>query len=468
MSSSLELLISFSIALSKVPYDIIVVSMHFQDMSTFKAQSKFINFILPSILVLVTAIVLSGCSLLSSFGQNQAITLKFWGLWESSTTINEVINEYKKIKPNINIVYEKRSKEQYRETLQSFISQNKGPDIFVFHNTWTPMLKNELAPAPQTVISSKEFLDKFYQINYFDLKNDKNNIIGLPQGIDGLGLYVNEDIFKSAGVDINFPVTWQNVARNASKLTVKDASGNIKTAGVALGTASNVDHFSDILALMILQNGGDPKSPLDKQSADALDYYTSFAKDENKVWDSNLPSSTQAFASGSLAMYIAPSWRAIEIKNANPLLKFKVLPVPQLEGGKVAWATYWANGVSVKSQHTKEAWEFVKYLSEEQTLTKLYSEASKSPGRFFGEAFPRISMASKLTADPIVGAYVSGAPYMRSAPMASFTHDNGLNDQIIKAYETAINTALKGGNSQTTLATAEKEITKTLTQFGAK
>lgn len=421
------------------------------------------------IFTLITSLVLSGCDLLSRFQPGQTITLKFWGLWESSTTLNEVINDYKKIKPNVSIVYEKSSPLQYRERVQSFISQDKGPDIFVFHNTWGPMLKNELAPAPQNIIAPKEVLDKFYQINYFDLKNSQNNIIGLPQGIDGLALYINEDIFKSAGIDTNFPVTWQNVARNATKLTVKNSDGNIKTAGIALGAASNVDHFSDILGLMILQNGGDVKSPVDKQSVDALDYYLSFTRFENKVWDEKLPRSTIAFAGGNLAMYIAPSWRAIEIKNANPLLKFKIVSVPQLEGGKVTWAGYWANGVSAKSKNIKEAWEFVKYLSEEQTLTKLYSEASKSPGRFFGQPFPRTSMASKLKGDPIVGAYINDAPFMRSAPMTSLTYDNGLNDQIVKAYEEAVTNALRGkGTPRSTLEIAAKSISETLSKFGTK
>lgn len=426
----------------------------------------FIPWISIFIFAILASTFLSGCSLLSRFQQVQTVNLKFWGLWESTTSINQIISDYKKIKPNVNIVYEKRSKEKYRETLQSHISQDKGPDVFIFHNTWTPMLKNELSPAPENIITPKEFVDNYYQVAYFDLKNSQNNILGLPQGIDGLGLYINEDIFKNAGVETNFPVTWQNVARNATRLTVKDDSGNIKTAGIALGTASNVDHFSDILALMILQNGGDPKSPIDKQSSDALNYFLNFSKGQNKVWDETLPSSTIAFAGGNLAMYLAPSWRAIEIKNANPLLKFKVLPVPQLEGGKVAWASYWANGVSLKSQYTKEAWEFVKYLSEEQTLTKLYSEASKSPGRFFGQPFPRVSMGSKIVSDPIVGAYINDAPFMRSAPMASLTFDNGLNDQIIKSYQDIINSSLKGGSS--TLQTEAIKIDKVLTSFGAK
>ena len=116
---------------------------------------------------------------------------------------------------------------------------------------------------------------------------------------------------------------------------------------------------------MVLQNGGDLKNPVNQRSYDALDYYTHFAKGQNRVWDETMPSSALAFAGGNLAMYFGPSTKAADIKNTNPLLKFKVVPVPQLEGGKVAWASYWAIGVSANLKDKKaqgEAWKFVKYL----------------------------------------------------------------------------------------------------------
>lgn len=430
-------------------------------------------FFLP--LILIASLILSGCQFLPfslpalPIGKKseEPVTLKYWGLWESATTINQIIEDYKKIKPNVTISYEKKSPQQYRESLQSQINSGKGPDIFTFHNTWTPMLQAELTEVPGTVVSASDFRKNYYPTVFFDLRNSGKKFVGIPLEIDGIGLFWNEDIFKAAGITTP-PSTWEELSRTAAKLTVRDSSGSIKTAGVGLGTASNVDHFSDILGLMIMQNGGDLKSPTDKQSADALTFYTNFAKGPNRVWDETMPPTTVAFAGGNLAMYFAPSWRAIEIKNANPLLKFKIASVPQLVGGKVAWASYWATGVSSKSTNKDAAWEFVKYLQEEQSLIKLYSEAAKSPGRFFGPPYPRVSMAAKVTSDPLVGAYVSDAPFMRSFPMASRTFDNGLNDQIIKAYEDAINAVVRGTPSQSALATTAKNVASILTRFGAK
>lgn len=416
------------------------------------------------IIIFTLTIFLAGCSLIPKNNKEEQITLKYWGLWESQNTLNQIINDYKKIKPNVSIVYEKKSSQQYRESLQTQIENGKGPDIFRFHNTWTSMLENNLSQVPSNVMTATDFKNNYYPTVISDLRNSQKKFIGIPLEIDGLGLYWNQDIFQAAGIT-SPPTTWQELAQDAIKLTVKDGAGNISTSGIALGTASNVDHFSDILGLMIMQNGGDAKSPTDKETADALEYYANFAKGDSRVWDESQPASTVAFVGGTLAMYFAPSWRAFEIKNANPLLKFNVAPLPQLEGGRVAWASYWAEGVSAKSTHQKEAWDFVKFMAQDENLIKLYSEAAKTPGRFFGEPYPKVSMAQKITTEPVVGAFIQDAPYMRSFPMASRTFDNGINDQIIKAYEDAINSVHSGESAQKALETTAKNVNTIMERF---
>lgn len=417
------------------------------------------------LLLISASLILSACSLLPGSKGDEPITLEYWDLWSSQSAIDSVINEYKKVKPNVNISYKKRTPQQYRETLESQIQSGQGPDIFTFHNTWTPMLKEELDTVPADTVSQSEFKNSYYPVVFSDLRVD-GKFVGVPFEYDGLALYYNEDIFKAAGIT-KPPSSWTEFAQIAAKLTVKDTAGNIRTAGAALGTASNVDHFSDILGMMILQNGGDPKSPIGKQSQDALEYFTSFADGQNQVWDESMPKSTVAFAGSNLAMYFGPSWRAIEFKNANPLLKFKTATLPQLEGSRITWATYWAEGVSAKSAHKKEAWEFIKYLQSDEALIRFYSESAKSPGRFFGEPYPKVTLASKLSSDPIVGAFIADAPYARSFPMASRTFDNGINDQIIKAYEDAVNAVLEGDDAKDALETTAKNVKVILDKYNA-
>lgn len=421
--------------------------------------------LISKLFILITvSILLSACNLVPQVNNSDPVSLKVWGLWESATVVNQVINDYKKDHPNISISYEKKSHQQYRESLQNQIQSGKGPDIFMFHNTWTTMLQAQMSELPSSIISPADIKKDYFPVVFNDLRNLNKKFIGLPTGIDGLGLYWNEDIFKSAGIN-SPPTTWQELSQDAAKLTVKGPDGTIRTAGAALGTAGNVDHFSDILGLMILQNGGDIKNPTDQRSADSLEYFAKFAKGENRVWDESQPASTIDFIGGNLAIYFAPSWRAAEIKEANPTLNFKIAPVPQLDDNKVTWGSYWALGVSSKSTNQEEAWKFVKYFQEDQTMIKLYTESAKTPKRLFGQAYPKTSLAEKLSTDPYVGAYVIDAPYMKSFPMASRTFDNGLNDQIIKAYEDAVNSVSAGTPAAEALKTTANNITQIFAKF---
>src|SRR3989344_1433003 len=367
------------------------------------------------------------------------VTLTYWGLWEPEEITRSVIASYQNSHPNVTIKYEKQSPQQYLERLKTKIAAGTGPDIFRFHNTWVGALRTELAPLPTEVMDKATYQKTFYPVFYNDLTIG-NNIVGIPLEFDGLALYYNEDIFRTANIG-KPPSTWDELRTTASALTVRDQTGNIRTAGVALGTANNVDHFSDILGLMFYQNGVDFSKPLEKsgdRAVDTLKFYTIFATADQKVrvWDSSLPSSTIAFASGQLAMYFGPSWRVFEIKAANPSLNFKIIPVPQLPGERVTWASYWAEGVSTKSSNSKEAWEFLKFLSSAEALQNLYGAASAA--RLFGEPYSRIDLAPALLTDPYVGAYVTSAPTAKSWYFASATHDNGINEKNIKALIEAV------------------------------
>ena len=78
-------------------------------------------------------------------------------------------------------------------------------------------------------------------------------------------------------------------------------------------------YFSDILGLMILQNGGNPGKPEDEAVTSALKFYTLFTT-QDRSWSEDLPNSVQAFASANVAMMLGPSWEALDIKQINPKL----------------------------------------------------------------------------------------------------------------------------------------------------
>ena len=399
--------------------------------------------------------------------EEKETTLTWWGLWEDQTTVASLITEYEGTHPKVKITYVKQSPQDYRERLTSALATETGPDIFRFHNTWVPMFKNELDKMPASVMTAAEYAEIYYPVVSSDLASG-TGLVGIPLGYDALTMYINEDIFTSAGK--TSPTTWDDLRQTAIELTAKDDKGIITQAGVSLGRTENVDHWPEILALMMLQNGAKLSNPTSKLAEDALVFYTVFASVDG-VWDETLPPSTVAFAGGKVAIYFGPSWRAFEIKLQNPDLNFRTYPLPQLPKASssqsdVSYATYWVEGVWTRSKKKEAAWEFLKFLSSKSSLEKLYQNAAQT--RTFGEPYPRVEMQELLETDPIVGSIVSQAPDAQSWFLQSRTFDGptGINSQINKYYEDAINAVNSGVRADRALETVASGVSQILSQYG--
>jgi len=390
------------------------------------------------------------------------ISLIYWGLWEDKEIFDPLIADYQKNNPHVKIVYQKMSPQDYREKLLVRTQNGQGPDIFRFHNTWIPQIKQIIAPLPSSIMSNEEFEKTFYKVHQKDLKiGDK--YYGLPLTIDGLVLICNLDLLKKAGIE-NPPTTWDELIEIVPKLTVKDPSGKILTAGIALGLASNVEHFSDIFALMLYQNGGDIRKLDSEEAIGALETYRRFAEGENGFWDETLPNSINAFIQEKVAMIFAPSWQILIIKSANPEIKLKVVSVPSLPGAKpISIANYWVEGVSKASRNQLEAWKFLKFLTRKESLTKLYELASRQ--RIFGEPYSRVDLGTFLLQNEYLGPVIKQADYFISVPIISRTFDNGLNDEIIKYLENAINATIEGVSYQEALKTFKQGVDQVFQKY---
>ncbi len=230
--------------------------------------------------------------------------LVYWGLWEDEDIVRPVLDQWEKENPGVTVEYKRQSKEEYRERLQSAFAQGEGPDIFRYHNTWVPVLKGSMSVAPANIISKAEFEQTYYPVASKDLVWEEG-IYGIPLEIDTLALFYNDEIFRQAGKEP--PRDWEQLRGLANALTVRDGSGQILIAGVAMGGAGNIDHWPDILGLMLLQNGARLPQLKGKLAEDAVDFY-SYLLRLDRVWDPRFPNSTRAFAGEKVAMYFGFSW----------------------------------------------------------------------------------------------------------------------------------------------------------------
>jgi multiple sugar transport system substrate-binding protein len=444
-----------------------------------KSPVKAVVFIVAAIVVLILAAFLIIKTLGGGGGSDneqttadgtvsskpaKEITLTYWGLWEDETVFKQAFSDFEKENPGVTIVYKKQSPTDYRERLQTEISTGAGPDLFRFHASWVPMLTGELAVIPSKVISSNDYKATFYPVMVEQLQLN-GQFVGIPLMYDGLVLLYNKDVLETAGVEP--PTTWPDLQTLAKELTVpadRNSTNEIQRAGLAIGNANNVDHFSDILGLLILQNGGDPSQANSQQVQEALTYYTQFIK-KDKVWSETLPHSTVAFAREEVVMIFAPSWRIHEIQALNPSLNFGVVSVPQLGDERIAWASYWAEGVNSKGKNQEMAWKLLVYLSGKEVMQANYSQQKQN--RAFGEIYSRIDLADSVSADEIVSPFLSDAPYANNWYLNSMTHDKGLNDDLIKYYQDAITDMVENNNgADDVIGTVDLGTKQILRQYG--
>ncbi len=395
-------------------------------------------------------------------GGGSAITLNYWGLWEDKDVFDPLIQQYEKQNQNITITYQKMDPKDYREKLLARSKNGQGPDIFRFHNTWLPEIKDVVTAIPADVMSNAEFEKTFYKVQQTDLKVG-SYYYGIPLEIDGLVLIYNDNLFKKAGIQ-TAPATWDELTGDVTKLTVKDQTGALITAGIAIGTTSNVEYYSDIFGLMLLQNGGSLQHLDQQEAVGALQSYRKFAEDPQAFWNDNMPDSLNAFIQEKVAMIIAPSWVVLNIKAANPDISMKVVPVPTVPGTPpITLANYWVEGVSRYSQNQTEAWKFLKYLVQKDNLTKLYELEAKV--RPFGEPYSRVDLAPLLAQNEYLGAVIKQADSMQSLPLVSRTYDNGLDDEIIQYIQNAVNATIQGVSYSEALQTAKSGVTQVLSKY---
>ncbi len=238
-------------------------------------------------------------------------------------------------------------------------------------------------------------MKKPFTLQPFPISDPEAVFVAIPLEYDGIAMFINDDLLSKSGQSP--PQDWDQLrdvalamSECASQTGACTLGSKILVSGVALGSTQNVDHWEDVVAVLMLQNNvnlANPASPVAKPAEDVLEYFNSFVKTYH-LWDPNLPSSTSSFAGGRVGIYFGPSWRVFDIQAMNPNLRFSVYPIPQLPVDPVrgetpiTYASYWAEAVNKKSPRAGQAWELLKFLKFSG-----YPPETSSAGSFIGPDF---------------------------------------------------------------------------------
>jgi multiple sugar transport system substrate-binding protein len=352
------------------------------------------------LLIVIVVVIVAGVLVVIGLMRSpkcKPVNLEIWGVYDEPEVFADFIDQYKKTnKCVVGINYQKKDPNSYEQELINALAIDKGSDIWMMHNTWLPKHENKIAALPENLFSYSNFLQTYVDVAGQDLTKN-NRIFGIPLYVDTLALFYNRNYFNSAGI-ASPPETWEDLVDGLDNLIKKTAWGSIERAGIAIGTAENVNRASDILALLMLQNGTKMTSD-DKKSVnftesinlrgetyypakEALRFYTDFSNPTKNVytWNRQMPYSIDAFADSKAAMLLGYAHYLPILNDKNPYLDFRIAPMPQIKGSTfdINYANYWAFTVSKKSKAQNEAWKFILYLGQKANSQR-YLQLTKRP-----------------------------------------------------------------------------------------
>jgi len=383
-------------------------------------KNKTIVLFLLFILILTSGF---GCKLPTGEEKEgmKPIVLTYWRVYDDADAFEDIIEKYKTLHSFITIEYKKFRYSEYEKELLNALAEDRGPDIFSIPSTWLVSYQNKLEPLPPEItmvypvtkgtikketvpelrttksLTLRELKNNFVDIIYQDVileKDEQRRIYGLPMYIDTLAMFYNRDLLNNAGIT-EAPKYWNRQFQQAvKKLTKQNIKGKIIQVGVGLGGSENIEKSSDILSLLMMQNGATmieegsvlfhtvPAGSDRKYNPglEALRFYTDFASPAKEVycWNSSLDNSLNLFTSGNLAMMFGYAYHLPIIKAQAPKLNFSVAKMPQIEGNpqQINYANYWIEVVSAKSEHSDEAWDFIQFATQEEQA-ETYLEKTK-------------------------------------------------------------------------------------------
>ncbi len=342
-------------------------------------------------------------------GNPKQLTLNYWTVFNDSSSYEGVIAAYKAINPHVIINVKTLRADEYENALLEAFAEDRGPDIFSVPNTAVRKYLPKIEPMPVSTtmeqgivkgllqkqqftvtktapsFSNRYMSDTFVDQAYTDIHFD-DQTYALPLSMDTLALYYNKDILNAAGIATPAK-TYQELQEHVIKLSKQDSRGNILQSGVALGSSANIPRFTDILSLLMMQNGTQmtddngfatfDKLPKDLEgrstlpSADALTFYTDFASPSKQVytWNASQPNALQAFMTGKLAYFFSYNYNLPIIRAQAPKLNFAVTKAPQIPGNtEVNLANYWVEVVSKKTANKDAAWNFLQFAAKPENV----------------------------------------------------------------------------------------------------
>ena len=177
-------------------------------------------------------------------GGSEQISLRFswWGGEERLAATLDVIKQFEELNPNIKIEPEYGSSDGYADKLATQLASGTAPDIIQIDPGLMPALvsdeTNYFLDLNTSSFDFSNFDENYYKLRINGFYDGKQ--LGIPTGISGGAVLVNQGLADQIGIDFHTQYTWDDIFDWAKKVREYDDSMYL--------ICSNKDYVANILA----------------------------------------------------------------------------------------------------------------------------------------------------------------------------------------------------------------------------
>lgn len=312
---------------------------------------------------------------------NQPVTLEFGVIagsiydvpnWQSYRTIDELIEKFEKTHPNIKIKYRSGTlKGDYSEWLAQKMLKGKEPDVFYVmpgdFNTFASI--GIMQKLDEFIASDDEFtLDRFY-VNAVRSGQFQGSYYALPKEVDPRLMFVNTTLLRKEGIEIPKGTwTWEEFYDICRKVTKDiDGNGKINQFGVV---GFNWQDAAGTNGQQLFNTSGTKAIFDNSEVLESINFIISLNQlNQNfKVTPEDFDNGRVAFRPFLFSYYRAYKSYPYRIIRYSGF-EWECIQLPRgPHGNNAAQLNSFLLGMSRRSEHKKEAWEFIKFLTQNQEI----------------------------------------------------------------------------------------------------
>jgi multiple sugar transport system substrate-binding protein len=338
----------------------------------------------------VTGLVLTACGRTDSEAGGEAQseeiaegeatgTIEVWAMGTEGEVLQDFSADFEEANPDATVEVTAVPWESAHDKLAGAIASGDTPDVSLIGTTWMGEFAEAggLMPTPEGLVDEADFFPGAWQSTEVG-----GTSYGVPWYVETRVLYYRKDLAEKAGWS-EPPQTWEELKTFAQDMESKGgADFGLNLQPGQTGSWQTMLPFAWSNGASLTNEEGTEYTIDSPETAEALDYYTSFFEEglsETRLLD---PGELESgFANGTYGSFISGPWHTGLVEDAGVTQEqYAVAPLPGPDGAP--GSSFIGGGdlaVFNDSDNADSAWKYVQWLSESETQQAFYDEVGDLP-----------------------------------------------------------------------------------------